>query len=213
MIDWDAKVIGVVKNFHVKSLHTNVEPLILALSPESPGYLMARIKAEDVVSTISFVESKWRAFDTQHPMQYFFMDEHFDAQYHAEEKMLTVFGYFAGLTILIACLGLFGLASFTAEQRTKEIGIRKVLGSSTGSIVMLLSKDFAMLVFIAIVIACPLAWYGMDKWLQDFAYRTDLSWWIFALSGAIAMLIALLTVSMQAMRAAFTDPVKSLRAE
>ncbi|MFD3001714.1 ABC transporter permease [Pontibacter toksunensis] len=212
MIDWDAKVIGVVKDFHVKSLHTDVEPLILALNPASQGYLMARIKAQDMASTISFVENKWRAFDPTHPMQYFFMDEHFDKQYLAEEKMLTVFGYFAGLTILIACLGLFGLASFTAEQRTKEIGIRKVLGSSTGSIVLLLSKDFALLVLISIVLASPLAWYGMHKWLQDFAYRTDLSWWIFALSGTAAMLIALLTVSLQAMKAASTDPVKALRA-
>jgi len=213
MADWDAKIIGVVKNFHVKSLHTPVEPLILALQPASPGYLLARIKAEDMASTIGFIESKWRAFDSKHPMSYFFLDEHFNAQYRAEEKMLTVFGYFASLTILIACLGLFGLASFTAEQRTKEIGIRKVLGSSTGSIVLLLSKDFALLVLIAIVLASPLAWYGMDKWLQDFAYRTDLSWWIFVLSGAVAMLIALLTVSLQAMKAALTDPVKALRAQ
>ena len=141
------------------------------------------------------------------------MDEHFDEQYRSEERMLTVFGYFTVLTILIACLGLFGLASFTAEQRTKEIGIRKVLGSSTGSIVMLLSKDFALLVLIAIVLASPIAWYGMERWLQDFAYRTDLSWWVFAVAGASAMAIALLTVSFQALRAASLDPVKALQTQ
>jgi putative ABC transport system permease protein len=213
MADWDAKVIGVVKDFHVKSLHTKVAPLILALVPESSGYLLVRLKPQNMPATIGFIQEKWQAFDTKHPMEYFFMDEHFDKQYRAEEKMLTVFGYFAGLTIFIACLGLFGLASFTAEQRTKEIGIRKVLGSSTGSIVLLLSRDFALLVLIAIVLAVPVAWYGMDKWLQDFAYRTNLSWWIFALAGLAAMSIALLTVSFQAVRAALQDPVKAIRTQ
>ena len=213
MVDWDARVIGVVKNFHITSLHTEVEPLVLALRPESPGYLLARLKPQDMASTISFVESQWRNYDTKHPIEYFFLDEHFDEQYRAEEKMLTVFGYFAALTILIACLGLFGLASFTAEQRTKEIGIRKVLGSSTGSIVLLLSKDFALLVLVAILLASPVAWYGMSKWLQDFAYRTEVSWWVFVVAGISAMVIALLTISLQAMKAALADPVKSLRAQ
>ncbi|NDK56706.1 ABC transporter permease [Pontibacter fetidus] len=213
MADWDAKVIGVVKDFHVKSLHSKVEPLILALTPESSGYLLVRMKPQDMPATIAFVQEKWQAFDTKHPMEYFFMDEYFDKQYRAEEKMLTVFGYFAGLTIFIACLGLFGLASFTAQQRTKEIGIRKVLGSSTTSIVLLLSRDFAVLVMVAILIAIPIAWYGMDKWLQDFAYRTNLSWWIFAVAGLAAMSIALLTVSFQAIKAAMLDPIKAIRTQ
>lgn len=211
MAEWDAKVIGVVKDFHVKSLHSNVEPLVLALIPESAGYLLVRMKPQNMPATISFIQEKWQAFDPKHPMEYFFLDEHFDKQYRAEEKMLTVFGYFSGLTIFIACLGLFGLASFTAEQRTREIGIRKVLGSSTASIVLLLSRDFAVLVLIAILIAIPVAWYGMDKWLQDFAYRTQLSWWIFAAAGLAAMAIALLTVSLQAIKAAMLDPVKAIR--
>ncbi|WP_347158544.1 ABC transporter permease [Pontibacter chitinilyticus] len=213
VMDLDAKVIGLAKDFHVKSLHTEVEPLVLVLRPESDGYLMARIKPENIAATIGFIQSKWQAYDPKHPMDYFFMDEHFDEQYRAEEKMLTVFGYFAGLTIFIACLGLFGLASFTAEQRTKEIGIRKVLGSSISSIVLLLSKDFALLVLVAIVLASPVAWYGMDKWLQDFAYRVPLSWWIFALAGFSAMLIALLTVSFQAVKAAMLDPVNAIRTQ
>ncbi|WP_242927428.1 ABC transporter permease [Pontibacter vulgaris] len=213
LVGRNAKIIGVVKDFHVQSLHSEVKPLALELRPESPGYLLARIAPENQEATIRFVEEQWKQFDQKHPMEYFFMDEFFDRQYKAEEKMLTVFGYFAGLTILIACLGLFGLASFTAEQRTKEIGIRKVLGSSTGNIVLLLSKDFAILVVIAIILASPVAWYGMNKWLQDFAYRTDLSWWIFALAGTAALIIALLTVSFQAVKAATTDPVKAIRTE
>ncbi|TPE44384.1 ABC transporter permease [Pontibacter mangrovi] len=208
-----AKVVGVVKDFHITSLHTEVQPLAMRLYPESPGYLLARIAPEDQAGTIGFVEEQWRLFDQRHPMEYFFMDEFFDRQYRAEEKMLTVFGYFAGLTILIACLGLFGLASFTAEQRTKEIGIRKVLGSSTGNIVMLLSRDFALLVLISIVLATPVAWYGMSRWLQDFAYRIDLSWWIFALAGALALVVALATVSFQAVKAALLDPVKAIRTQ
>ncbi|MCX2741643.1 ABC transporter permease [Pontibacter anaerobius] len=211
--DSSTRIIGVVKDFHMSSLHTDVQPLAITLAPESPGYLLARISPENQAATISFVEEQWRMFDQRHPMEYFFMDEFFDRQYRAEEKMLTVFGYFAGLTILIACLGLFGLASFTAEQRTKEIGIRKVLGSTTGNIVLLLSKDFALLVAIAIMLATPVAWYGMSQWLQDFAYRIDLSWWIFALAGLLALVIALATVSFQAVKAALLDPVKAIRTQ
>ena len=211
--DTDAQIIGVVKDFHVSSLHSEVQPLAIRLFPESPGYLLARIAPENQAATIQFVEEQWRLFDSKHPMEYFFMDEFFDRQYRAEEKMLTVFGYFAALTIVIACLGLFGLASFTAEQRTKEIGIRKVLGSSTGNIVMLLSKDFALLVLLAILLASPIAWYGMNRWLQDFAYRIDLSWWVFALAGLLALVIALATVSFQAVKAALQDPVNAIKAQ
>ncbi|RIJ33987.1 ABC transporter permease [Pontibacter oryzae] len=211
--DSQAKVLGVVKDFNVSSLHAEVQPVLLQLTPQSAGYLLARISPENQPATIQFVEEQWSQFDPKHPMEYFFMDEFFDRQYRAEEKMLTVFGYFSGLTILIACLGLFGLAAFTAEQRTKEIGIRKVLGSSTGSIVLLLSKDFALLVLVAVVLASPIAWYGMSHWLQDYAYRINLSWWIFALAALLALLIAMATVSFQALKAAMLDPVKAIRAQ
>ncbi|MDX5397745.1 MAG: FtsX-like permease family protein, partial [Hymenobacteraceae bacterium] len=210
---YDGKVVGVAKDFHYKSLHSEVEPLVLLPTDKSQGYLLARVQAENLPQTISFIEEKWSKFDPKHPMEYFFLDEKFDEQYRAEEKMLAVFGYFAALTIFIACLGLFGLASFTAEQRTKEIGIRKVLGSSVSGIVLLLSKDFAVLVLVAIVLASPVAWYGMHKWLQDFAYRTDISIWIFVFAGLIALLIAMLTVSSQAAKAALRNPVNALRAE
>lgn len=207
------KVIGVVKDFHVTSLHNKIEPLAIMLTRKSQGYLMARVNAENLPATISFIEQKWKAFDPKHPMEYFFLDENFNKQYRAEEKMLTAFGYFAALTILIACLGLYGLASFTAEQRTKEIGIRKVLGSSVSEIMLLLSKDFAWLVLISIILATPLAWYGMHHWLQNFAYRTEIHWWIFALAGFAALVIAMLTVSFQAGKAARLNPIKALRAE
>ena len=208
-----SEVIGVVKDFHFASLKDKIEPMALILTPKTMGYLLIRTEAANLPATISFVEQKWKTFDPKHPMEHFFLDENFDKQYRAEEKMLTIFGYFSGLTILIACLGLFGLASFTAEQRTKEIGIRKVLGSSVSEIVLLLSRDFAWLVVIAIVLASPIAWYGMHHWLQDFAYRTSISLWVFALAGFVALAIALATVSFQAARAALLNPVKALRTE
>jgi putative ABC transport system permease protein len=171
-----------------------------------------RVNTANLPATISSIQDKWKMFDPKHPMEYFFLDEFFNQQYRTEEKMLTIFGYFAALTIIIACLGLFGLTSFTAEQRTREIGIRKVLGSSVTDIIMLLTRDFALLVIIAIVLATPIAWYGMHYWLQDFAYRTPLSPWTFLLAGFSAMLIAVLTISFQAAKAATTSPVKALRA-
>ncbi|QNF31594.1 ABC transporter permease [Adhaeribacter swui] len=206
-------VIGLVKDFHYTSLHHQIEPLIIALAPTPPVYLLVRLKPDYLPETIQTVEAIWKTYDPKHPMEYYFLNENFSQQYRSEEKMLAVFGYFAGLTILIACLGLFGLTSFTAEQRTKEIGIRKVLGSSVTDIVILLSKDFALLVFISIILACPVAWYGMHYWLQEFAYRLPIQWWIFGLAGIAALLIAMLTVSFQAAKAAWLNPVKALRSE
>jgi putative ABC transport system permease protein len=213
MADWNGRIVGVVKDFHYTSLHRNIEPLVLALAPSAPTYLLVRVKPAHLSRTIHSIEAIWKNFDPKHPMDYYFLDENFAKQYRSEEKMLTVFGYFAGLTILIACLGLFGLTSFTAEQRTKEIGIRKVMGSSMSDIVILLSKDFAVLVVIAIALACPVAWYGMHYWLQDFAYRLPIQWWIFVVAGTAALVIAMLTVSFQAAKAAWLNPVKALRSE
>ncbi|MDQ4139337.1 MAG: ABC transporter permease [Bacteroidota bacterium] len=214
MGDYDSStVVGLVKDFHYTSLHHKIEPLIIALSPTPPAYLLVRLKPDHLPRTVRTVESIWKTFDPKHPMEYFFLDDNFAKQYRSEEKMLTVFGYFALLTILIACLGLFGLTSFTAEQRTKEIGIRKVLGSSVTDIVILLSKDFALLVLIAIILACPVAWYSMHYWLQDFAYQLPIKWWVFGLAGVAALVIAMLTVSFQAAKAAWLNPVKALRSE
>jgi putative ABC transport system permease protein len=207
------KVIGVVQDFNYKSLHSEIEPLVLMLAPQNSGYLMARIAPGSFEETMAHVQGTWQRFAPSHPMDYFFLDDNFNKQYRAEEKMLTIFGYFTLLTIIIACMGLFGLASFTTEQRTKEIGIRKVLGSSVSGIVVLLTKDFAFLVGIAILIASPIAWYGMQQWLQDFAYRTPISAWVFITSGLMALAIAILTVSFKATRAAMEDPVQALRTE
>ncbi|GAA4302218.1 ABC transporter permease [Nibribacter koreensis] len=213
LIDYDAKVIGVTEDFNYATLHSPIEPLIIVPVKHSNGYLLTKIQGKDMAKTVAFIERQWKAFAPKHPVESFFLDDFFDQQYKAEEKMLAIFGYFAILTILIACLGLFGLASFTAEQRTKEIGIRKVLGSTVWEIVLLLSKDFALLVLVAIALALPLAWLGMQYWLQDFAYQVQLSVWLFVLASLGALVIALTTVGIQAARAALLNPIQALRSE
>jgi putative ABC transport system permease protein len=164
-------------------------------------------------AALSHIESVWKKFLPEAPFQSTFIDENFNRLYTSEQKQSTLFTIFAGIAILIACLGLFGLSAFAITQRIKEIGIRKVLGANTSSIVQLLSKDFLKLVAIAAVIAFPIAWYAMHNWLNDFAYRTGIPWWIFAVAGLLAALVALLTISFQAVKAALANPVKSLRNE
>ncbi len=205
-------VIGVVKNFHFESLRRNIGALSMTLDANS-GAASFRLSSENLPALIKQIEAKWKQVAPGQPFSYGFMAEDFDAIYRAEQRIGTIAITFAGLAILIACLGLFGLAAFTAEQRTKEIGVRKVLGASVGSIVTLLSKDFLKLVLIAILIASPIAWYAMYRWLQDFAYKIDIEWWVFALAGLLAVGIALLTVSFQSVKAALMNPVKSLRSE
>jgi putative ABC transport system permease protein len=206
-------IIGVVKNFNYESLRENVGAMSMCLSTKSYGMISIRLQTDNVKEAIAKIESKWKSRVGASPLNYQFLDEAFDSMYRSEQRIGKIFISFAILAIFIACLGLFGLATFTAEQRTKEIGIRKVLGASVSQIVQLLSKDFIRLVIVGIVIASPIAYYFMDKWLQDFAYRVEISWWIFALAGIVAIVIALLTVSYQAIRAALMNPVKSLRTE
>jgi putative ABC transport system permease protein len=155
----------------------------------------------------------WEKFTPDYPIEYRFLDESFDQMYKAEDKLKSLLWIFTVVTIFVACLGLFGLAAYGAERRKKEIGIRKVLGASVEGIVLLLSKEFVKLVVVALLIASPLAWYAMNKWLEDFAYRIELEWWIFAMAGVLSVIIALLTVSFQAVKAALSNPVKSLRSE
>jgi putative ABC transport system permease protein len=205
-------IIGIVKNFHFESLRRNIGALSLVLDSNS-GAASFRLSSANVPVLMKQIEAKWKQIAPGQPFSYQFMDESFDDMYRAEQRVGTIALTFAALAILIACLGLFGLAAFMAEQRTKEIGVRKVLGASVGSIIGLLSKDFLKLVFIAIVIASPLAWYAMSQWLKDFAYKIDIEWWIFALAGLLAISIALLTVSFQSIKAALMNPVKSLRSE
>ncbi|MCI0692163.1 ABC transporter permease [candidate division KSB1 bacterium] len=211
----EGRVIGVVKDFHLRSLHYEIEPLVLLISPE-PYYLdniVIRLGTENISQTLASLGRTWREIAPHRPFEYFFLDEQFDRLYRKEQKLAQIFNYFSAMAILVGCLGLFGLASFVAEQKTKEIGIRKVLGASVASIVLLLSKEFTKLVFVATLVAWPLAYFAMSRWLQDFAYRIDLSFWIFLLAGAIALLIAWLTVSWQAVKAALANPVEALRYE
>jgi putative ABC transport system permease protein len=205
-------IIGVVKNFHFESLRQNIGPLCFTLG-NNPGFASFKVSAANVKNLLSQVENKWKAMLPYVPFSYRFLDDAFDDMYRAEQRIGKVALSFAILAILIACLGLFGLATYMAEQRTKEIGVRKVLGATVSNIAAMLSKDFLKLVIIAAVFAFPLAWWFMHKWLQDFAYRINIGWWIFIAAGVIALLIALLTVSFQAIKAAIANPVKSLRTE
>ncbi|MEO0571937.1 MAG: ABC transporter permease [Bacteroidota bacterium] len=207
----DHIIIGVVKDFHFKSLHKTIDPLFLFYRPF--GGLMVKAKSADMSGLISDINELWDSFNTEETFNYALLDESFRQTYVAELKMGTLLNIFALLTILVACLGLFGLVTFTAEQRFKEIGIRKVLGSSVPGIVAMLSKDFLKLVAISFLIAFPVGYYFMDLWLQDFAYRIQIKWWVFALAGALAMVIALLTVGFQSIKAAMANPIKSIRVE
>ena len=204
-------VIGVVKDFHFKSLHRDIDPLIMLNNPY--GGLIVRLKTADMSAVIEDLQKTWNELGAGEPFSYSILDESYRETYRAERKMGSILSIFAFLTIFVACLGLFGLVTYTAEQRFKEIGIRKVLGSSTPQIVTLLSKDFLKLVLISFVIAFPLSYYLMNKWLQEFAYRIDVGWQVFALAGIITLLIAFLTISYKSIRAATANPVKSLRTE
>ena len=206
------EVIGVVKNFHFESMKENIGPLCFRLADNSWATAF-KVNPADIKQLVSKIESKWKAMAPGMPFSYQFMDESFDNMYRVEQRTGKLGLTLAVIAILIACLGLFGLATYTAEQRIKEIGVRKVLGASISSIVSMLSKDFVMLVVIASVIAIPLAWWAMNKWLQDFAYRISIGWWVFVAAGIIALLIAVITVSSQAIKAALANPVKSLRTE
>ncbi len=205
-------VIGVVKDFHWESLRENIGALGLYLG-NSSGLMSFRYNAADSKEIVTTLEKNWKAMAPTQPFSYSFLDDSFSKMYKAEQRIGSIAMVFALLAILISCLGLFGLASFMAEQRTKEIGIRKVLGANAGNIVGLLSKDFVKLVLIALVVATPLAIWAMNQWLQDFAYRIDVGWWVFVVAGLSAVLIAVLSVSYQAVRAALSNPVDSLRSE
>jgi putative ABC transport system permease protein len=205
-------IIGVVQDFNFESMRDGIEPMVLHLEA-SESIVSVKIKAGDVKNALAQITTTWKQFSPNQPIRYTFMDERFASMYADVQRMGRIFTSFAVLAIMIACLGLFALAAFMAEQRSKEIGIRKVLGATIGNITTMLSMNFVKLVFIAIVIATPIAYYAMTKWLQDFTYRVPLTWWMFALAGIAAIMIALLTVSYQSIKAALMNPVKSLKAE
>jgi putative ABC transport system permease protein len=207
------KIIGVMKDFHFKSLQEEIKPLSMRIEPNGCSLVSIKVSGTSLPSTISAIESKWNTLIPARPFSYFFLDEFFDEQYKSEQRFGKLFLNFAILAIIISCLGLLGLASYSTMQRTREIGIRKVLGATIPNIVNLLSKDFLTLVGIAIIIASPIAYFAMHKWLNDFAYRIPISWWIFVAAAVAATIIAILTVSFQAIKAAVANPVKSLRTE
>lgn len=210
---WNPIIVGVVNDYHQISLKKPLDPSLFNCSLYGAEYYSMRIHTNNLQRTVKHVQQSWTKAFPGNPFEYFFLDEYFDRQYASERKFEKLFMSFAVLAIIIGCLGLFGLSAYTASQRIKEIGIRKVLGASVPDITKMLSKDFLKLIIIAIVIASPLAWWAMNKWLEDFAYRVNISWWIFALAGVLALLIAMLTVSVQAIKAAIANPVKSLRTE
>jgi putative ABC transport system permease protein len=207
------EIVGVVKDFHFEDLHLPITPYAFRLSGGSNSYLLVHARAGEPGPLLTAMGAGWHKLNPNEPFEYSFLDEDFQKNYASEERLSTMIRYFTIMAILISCLGLFGLASFSAEQRIREIGIRKVLGASITGIVLLLSKDFLKLVAIAMVIACPVAWLIMHKWLQDFAYRTPISWVVFVITFFSTLGITLFTISFQAIRAGLANPVKSLKAE
>jgi len=210
-----ANIIGVVKDFHIYSLQHKIEPLIMMLPEraEDRDNIYLRLDKQNNPRALAFVAQTFKRFDAASPFIYNFLDQNFTAQYAAEQKQGQVLLAFTILTICLACLGLFGLITFTVGQRVKEIGIRKVLGASVGNMVSLLTESLLKVVLVAMLVAIPLSWLVMNKWLQDFAYRIQLEWWIFVLAGIVSLIIALITLSFQAIKAAIANPIKSLRTE
>lgn len=212
--NYDFDIVGVVKDFHYEDLHLPITPYGFQLSMQPQyNYMIVHAKAGDINNILASIKNSWHNLNPSEPFEYSFLDNDFQKNYDAEIRLSAIVGYFTAIAILISCLGLFGLATFSAEQRVKEIGVRKALGANISSIVALLSKDFLKLVGIAVLIASPLAWFAMNKWLQSFAYRIHISWTVFAITTLTALLIALMTISFQAIKAALANPVESLRSE
>ncbi|WP_221394002.1 ABC transporter permease [Dyadobacter sp. NIV53] len=209
----EGTITGVVKDFHITSIHETIWPLVINSLPKNNNLVHVRTTGQSAAKAVAAAEKLWKKLVPGYPFEYIFLDEAYNNLYKAEQQTGDLFNFFAGIAVIISCLGLLGLVSFTAEQRTKEIGIRKVLGASVLNITTLLSADFVKLVIIAILIALPVAWYAMDIWLNDFAYKVTIQWWTFVFAGLFAVVTALITVSFQSIKAALKDPVKSLRSE
>jgi putative ABC transport system permease protein len=206
-------VVGVLANYHHQGLQKSIDPMIFLLYPNVRSFYSMKIRTADVHPVIASISKTWNKYFPADPINYFFLDETFNEQYKSDNLFGKVFAIFAFIAILIACFGLLGLSAYNVVQRTKEIGIRKVLGASMRSILLLLSTDFLKLIMIALVLAIPVCWLAMHSWLQDFAYRIDIAWWVFAVSGLIALIIAFTTISLQVMKAIVENPVRSLRSE
>lgn len=206
-------IIGVVQDYHTESLHKQIEPQLMILRLDARNVYSVKTRSADISSTLAAIGATWNEHFPDDPFSYYFLDDAFDRQYQSDSRFGIIFGIFAGIAIIIACMGLLGLSVYNVLHRTKEIGIRKVLGASVQGIMALLSKDFVQLVLLAVVIATPISWWVMDRWLEDFAYRIELQWWMFLLAGLLAKVITLLAISFQSMKAALMNPVKSLRSE
>jgi putative ABC transport system permease protein len=212
---WTIKgtITGVMKDFHFASMRKKIEPAVFMFHPQAGWMIYIKTTGNNAHQAIAATQQVWNQYNQGIPFNYTFLDESFNQLYKSEEQTGSLFNIFASIAIIISCLGLFGLATYSAQVKTREIGIRKVLGASVAGIVRLLAVEFMLLIGVAIVIATPLAWYAMNKWLQDFAYRIDMQWWVFIISGASAIIIAFLTVGFQSVKAALANPVKSLRSE
>jgi len=210
---WQSKlhIIGVVKNFHYKSMHYKIEPLIMTLNPDIDFFI--RMEPDKVTSMVPYIKKTIQSFNLSYLLNFRFLADDYANLYRTEQNISKIIRYSSFLAIFISCLGLIGLSSIMIERRTKEIGIRKVNGAKSIEIFSLLSKEYSTWVIISILIGSPVAWYAMNKWLQNFAYRINMSWWVFALAGVIALVVALLTVSWQSYRAASKNPVEALRYE
>ncbi|QHS55628.1 FtsX-like permease family protein [Mucilaginibacter sp. 14171R-50] len=206
-------VIGVVKDFHYKSLHEIIEPAVLQIYPQAYSKVAVKISGSKIETTIGEIKKVWGRYCADYPIEYNFLDESFGKMYNGEDKLKTLLTLFTAITIFVSCLGLLGLAANAAERRKKELGVRKVLGATVADLVALLSKDFVKLVLISFLVACPIAWYFMNQWLDSFSYRITITWWMFAVAGALAVMLALVTVSFQSIKAALSNPVKNLRTE
>ncbi len=209
----EGKVIGVIQDFHFRSLQSEIKPLTMRLEPRGTDLIAIKVSPKNISQTLAAIQTKWQDILPDQPFDYYFLNDFFDKQYRGEERFGNLFLNFAVLAIFISCLGLLGLAAYSTMQRRREIGIRKIVGASVSGIVNLLSKEFLKLVGIAFLIASPITWYAMHKWLEGFAYRIDMDWWIFLEAGLLAIIVASATISFQAIKAAIANPVKSLRTE
>jgi putative ABC transport system permease protein len=203
----------VVKDFHFNSLHEAIKPLVIFPQTDRFSRITVRIDASNTQPAIRWIENTWKKHFPSALLDYNFLDSQVGEQYATDNRFQRLFLYFSFLSLLIGCLGLFGLVSYTASQRTKEIGIRKVLGAKVSGIALLLSKDFLKLVVLAFIVATPVTWYIMNNWLGDFAYRIKITWWMFGFAGVLVIAVALITVSFQSIKAAIANPIKSLRTE
>lgn len=212
------KVVGVLKDFNLESLHSHITPFALFSNTSESyetgvSYITLKVGSENIGKLMSSIEKKWNDYQPNVPFEYSFLDDDLNTAYISDQRQANLFGVFSFLTIFIACMGLLGLIAFIAQQKTKEIGIRKVLGASISEIVQMLARDFVMVIVIAMLMATPVAWYFMNKWLQDFAYKIEIPWWVFIVSGGMALVIALFTMGFQAVKAAVANPAQSLRTE